>query len=161
MGSASQNLAFALALVGSETKNLPANEGEGNVGDLGSIPGSGRSPGGRYGNPLQYSWASLVVQMVKNMPAMWETWVQSLGREDPLEEGMATHSSILAWRIPTDSGAWWAHGVTKSDATKWLTHTHTLFLKTWSRGTFLVVQGLVKTPSFQCRARGFDPWSGS
>ena len=43
---------------------------------------------------------SLVVQMVKNLPAMWETWIQSLGWEDPLEEGMATHSSILAWRIP-------------------------------------------------------------
>ena len=50
------------------------------------------------------------------MPAMWETWVQSLGWEDPLEEGMATHSSILAWRIPMDTGAWQAtvHGVTKS-----------------------------------------------
>ena len=45
-------------------------------------------------------WASLVEQMLKNQPAMWETWVQSLGREDPLEKGMATHSSILAWRIP-------------------------------------------------------------
>ena len=45
-------------------------------------------------------WASLMVQTVKNLPAMWETWVQSLGREDPLEEDMATHSSILAWRIP-------------------------------------------------------------
>ena len=45
-------------------------------------------------------WASLVAQMVKNLPAIWETWVQSLGWEDPLEEGMATHSSILAWRIP-------------------------------------------------------------
>ena len=44
--------------------------------------------------------ASLVAQTVKNLPAMWETWVQSLGWEDPLEEGMATHSSILAWRIP-------------------------------------------------------------
>jgi len=44
--------------------------------------------------------ASLVAQMVKNLPAMWETWVRSLGREDPLERGMATHSSILAWRIP-------------------------------------------------------------
>ena len=44
--------------------------------------------------------ASLVTQMVKNPPAMWETWVQSLGWEDPLEKGMATHSSILAWRIP-------------------------------------------------------------
>ena len=46
--------------------------------------------------------------MVKNPPAMWETWVQSLNWEDPLEEGMATHSSILAWRIPMDRGAWWA-----------------------------------------------------
>ena len=47
---------------------------------------------------------------------MWETWVQSLGWEGPLEEGMATHSSILAWRISMDRGAWWAtvHGVTKS-----------------------------------------------
>ena len=65
---------------------------------------------------LQYSWASPVAQMVKNQPAMWETWVQSLGWEDPLEKGMATHSSILAWRIPMDRGAWWAtvHGVTKS-----------------------------------------------
>ena len=52
--------------------------------------------------------ASLVAQMVKNLPAVQETWVRSLGREDPLEEGMATHSSILAWRIPKDRGAWWA-----------------------------------------------------
>ena len=54
--------------------------------------------------------------MVKNLPAMWETWVQSLGWEDPLEENMATHSSILAWRIPMDRGAWQAtvHGVAKS-----------------------------------------------
>ena len=47
-----------------------------------------------------HKWASLVVQMVKNLPAMWETWVQSLGWEDPLEKGTATHSSTLAWRIP-------------------------------------------------------------
>ena len=47
-----------------------------------------------------YIWSSLVIQMVKNPPAMWETWVQSLGQEDSLEEGMATHYSILAWRIP-------------------------------------------------------------
>ena len=54
--------------------------------------------------------------MVNNMPAMWETWVQSLGWEDPLEEGMATHSSILAWRIPINRGAWWGpiHGVAKN-----------------------------------------------
>ena len=53
-----------------------------------------------WGYPLQYSWASLVAQMVKNPPAMQETWVQSMGWEDPLEEDMATHSSILAWKIP-------------------------------------------------------------
>ena len=47
-------------------------------------------------------------QMVKTLPAMWETWARSLGWEDPLEEGMATHSSTLAWRIPMDRGAWWA-----------------------------------------------------
>ena len=57
--------------------------------------------------PSSSQWASLVAQTVKNLPAMWETWVWSLGWEDPLEEGMATHSSILAWRIPMDSGAWW------------------------------------------------------
>ena len=61
-------------------------------------------------------WASLVAQLVKNLPAMWETWVRSLGQEDPLEEGMATHSSILAWRIPMGRGAWrsTAHGLTES-----------------------------------------------
>ena len=54
--------------------------------------------------------------MVKNLPAMQEVWVPSLGWEDPLGEGMATHSSILAWRIPMDRGAWWAtvHEVAKS-----------------------------------------------
>ena len=64
------------------------------------IPGLGSSPGEGIGYPLKYSWASLVAQTVENPPAMWETWVQSLGREDPVEEGMATHSSILAWGIP-------------------------------------------------------------
>ena len=53
--------------------------------------------------------------MVKNLPAVWETWVRSLGSVDPLEEGMATHSSILAWRIPMDRGAWGTtvHGITQ------------------------------------------------
>ena len=54
------------------------------------------------------AWASLVAQMVKNLPALQETQVQSLGWEDPLEEGMTIHSSILAWRIPMDRRAWWA-----------------------------------------------------
>ena len=58
----------------------------------------------------------LVAQSVKNLPAMWETWVLSLDWEDPLEEGMALHCSILVWRIPMDRGAWEAavHGVSKS-----------------------------------------------
>ena len=66
--------------------------------------------------PLQYSWAFLMAQMVENPPAMWETWVRSLGWKDCLEEGMATHSNIFAWRIPMDREVWWAtvHGVTKS-----------------------------------------------
>ena len=61
---------------------------------------SGRSAGEGIGYPLQYSWASLMAQLVKNLPAMRETWVESLGLEDLLEKGKATHSSILAWRIP-------------------------------------------------------------
>ena len=87
-----------------------------NAGDPGSIPGSGRSSGRGHGNTLQYSWASLVAQIIKNLPAMQESCVQSLGWEDPLEEGMATHSSTLAQRIPKDRGAWQAkiHRVTKS-----------------------------------------------
>ena len=66
----------------------------------GFIPGLGRSPGEGNGYPLQDSWTSLVAQTVKNLPVMLETWVQSLGWEDPLERGMGTHASILAWRIP-------------------------------------------------------------
>ena len=77
-----------------------------------SLPGSsahGQIPG-------ICPWGSLVAQMVKNLSAMQETWVQFLGWKDPLEEGMATHSSIFAWKIPMDKGTWWAtvHGVTKS-----------------------------------------------
>ena len=77
-----------------------------NAGDPRSILGSEGSLGEGIGYPLQYIWASPVR----------ETWVQSLSWEDPLEEGMATHSSILACRIPMDTGAWWAtvHGVAKS-----------------------------------------------
>ena len=67
-----------------------------NPGDPSLIPGSGRSTREGIGYPLQYSWASVVAQLVKNPPAMQETWVQSLGWEDPLEKGKTTHSSILA-----------------------------------------------------------------
>ena len=71
-----------------------------NAGDPGLIPGLGRSSGEGIGYPLQYTWASLVAQLVKNPHAMRETWVRSLGWDDPLEKGKATHSIILAWIIP-------------------------------------------------------------
>ena len=70
------------------------------AGDPGWIPGLGGFTEEGIGYPLQYSWASLAAQLVKNLPTMQETWVQSLGWEDPLETGKATHSSILTWRIP-------------------------------------------------------------
>jgi len=95
-----------------------------NAGDPGLIPGLGRSPGEGIGYPPQYSWASLVAQLVKNLPAMRETWVQSLGWEDPLEKEMATHSSILAWRITV-------HGVAKSWTQLSDFHFHSHLLSWW------------------------------
>ena len=71
-----------------------------NAGDPSSTPGSGRSPVEGIGYPLQYSWASLVAQLVENLPTMQEAWVRSLDWEDLPEKGRATHSSILALRIP-------------------------------------------------------------
>ena len=71
-----------------------------NAGDPGSIPGPGRSPGEGLGCPLQYSWTSLVAQMLKNPPAMRETKVQSLSWNDPLEEDMATHLVFLPGESP-------------------------------------------------------------
>ena len=83
------------------------------------------------GGVKSYTWASFVAQLVKSLPAMWETWVRSLGWEDPLEEGVATHSRIPAWRIPTDRGASWAsvHGVAELDTTKRLSTAHKSY--TW------------------------------
>ena len=80
-----------------------------NAGDPGSIPGSGGFAGEGIGYPLQYSWVSLVAQLEKNLLAMWEIWIRSLGWEDLLEKGKTTHPTILAWRIP-----WTVHGVPKS-----------------------------------------------
>ena len=71
-----------------------------NAGDPSWISWWRRSAAEGIGYPLQCSWVSLVVQLVKNPPAMRETWIKSLGWEDTLEKGMATHSSILTWRIP-------------------------------------------------------------
>ena len=73
------------------------------AGDPVSIPGRGRSTGEGISSPLQYSWASVVAQLVKNLPAVWEIWFRSLGWGDPLEKRKATHSSTLAWRIPWNS----------------------------------------------------------
>ena len=84
------------------------------------IVGSGRSAGEGIGYPLQYSWASLVAQLVKNPPAVRETRVQSFGWEDPLEKGKATHSSILAWRIPWNV----VHGVAELDTSEPLSLSH-------------------------------------
>ena len=74
-------------------------------------------------------WVSLVVQTVKNLPAIQETWVQSLGQEDPLEEGMATHSSILAWRIPwtEDTGRLQSMGLQRVGC-NWVANTLTFSL---------------------------------
>ena len=89
---------FALSFPGSSV----GKESACNARDPSSIPGLGRSSGEGIGYPLQYSWGSLVAQLVKNPLAMQETWIRSLGWEDPLEKGMVMHSSILAWRIPCD-----------------------------------------------------------
>ena len=96
-----------------------------NLGDIGSIPGWGSSPGEEIGYPLQDSCASLVAQTAKNPHTMRETCVRSLGWEAPLGEDMASHSSILAWRIATDRGPWRAtvHGVAESDTTERLSTT--------------------------------------
>ena len=101
----------AVAAVAQMLKNLLALQETPSL-----IPGSGRYPGEGIGYPLQCSWTSLVAQMVKNPPEIWETWVQTLGWEDSLEKERATCTSILAWRIPMGRGTWWAavHGVSKS-----------------------------------------------
>ena len=107
----SMEIPLSLAYTGLGNKQLDSNydvEGgfpDNSVGtesacsaeDSSSNPGLGRSPGEGISYPLQYSWAFLLAQLVKNPPAMQETWVQSLGWEDPLEKGKATHCSILAW----------------------------------------------------------------
>ena len=107
-----------------------------NAGDPSSIPGLGRSPGEGIGYPLQYSWASLVAQLVKNPPAMQETWFRSLGWEDPLEKGMATHYSILAWRIP-----WTAYSMGSQSQTR-LSDFHFTFTR--------IVNEMFRSVQFSC-----------
>ena len=100
-----------------------------NAGEPSLIPGSGRSAEEGKGYPLQYSWVSLVAQLVKNPPAMRETWIWSLGWEDPLEKGKATHSSILAWRIPWTEST----GLQRVRHTEWLS-LHFRYGDSWFLG---------------------------
>ena len=95
------------SLIGADYTNLRGfpnssvgKESPCNAGDLGSVPWVGKICWRGIGYPLQCAWTSLVAQLVKNPPATWETWVQSLGWEDPLEKRKAAHFSMLAWKIP-------------------------------------------------------------
>ena len=110
-----------------------ANEGfpgglAGKESTCNSIIGSGRSPGEGIGYPLQYSWASLVAHMVKNLPAMWETWVWSLSWEDPLEEDLATHSLPGESPWTKEPGGLQYMGLQRVGH-DWVTEHSTVFLK--------------------------------
>ena len=97
-----------------------------NAGDPFWMPGSGSSPGEGIGYPLQYCWASLMAQLVKNPHAMWETWVWSLSWEDALEKRKATHSIFLVWGIP-----WTIQSmVSQRVGHNWATFTFTMILGT-------------------------------
>ena len=124
-------LLHALSFEGFPGRSL-GKESAYNAGDPGLIPGSERSPGEGIGYLLQYAWASLVAQLVKNPPTMQEAWVRFLDWENLLEEGRATYSSILAWKIPMDRGAWHAavHGVSKSWT--WLATKHRTAHRFWN-----------------------------
>ena len=113
------------------------------------IPGLGRSTGEGIGYPLQNSWAFLVAKLLNKLPAMWETWVQSLCWKDPLEKKKATHSSILAWRIP------WTvfHGVTKSQ-TRLRDFTSLHFTSLQKHGLDPAVEGLMEVRSGLLWTRG-------
>ena len=134
-----------------------------NAGDPGSISGLGRSPGEGIGYPLQYCLASLVAQLVNNLPEIWETRVWSLGWEDPLKEGMTTHCSILAWRIPIDRVAWQAMGLQKVRH-DWVTkhthshiHTHVLYISRQALRIWIIKRWVLpgKTSSIM---EGRDAW---
>ena len=102
-GRAGNNISDVIGRFQFESANFPhssvGKESACNVGDPSSIPGLRRPAGEGNSYTLQYSWTSLKAQLVKNPPTMQGTWVRSLGWEDPLEKGKATHSSILAWRL--------------------------------------------------------------
>ena len=110
-----------------------------NAGDPGSILGSERSAREGIGHPFQYTWASLVAQLVKNLPAMRETWVWSMGWEVPLEKGNTTYSSILAWKIP------WTVQSMGSQSQTWLCDFHfTSHLCEWTMRKLKLIPSEVK-----------------
>ena len=117
MGNTCKPIAVSFQCMTKSTTNKKRRkkkkESASNAGDPGSISGLGRFAGEGIGYPLQYSWASLVAQLVKNPPATRETRVQPLGWEDPLEKGKATCSSILAWRIPRTVLPWGHKAMTR------------------------------------------------
>ena len=116
----------------------PGRESACNAGHPSSISRSGKSPGEGIGYLLQYSWASLVAQTVKNLPTMQETWVQSLGWEVPLEEDMATHSSIFAWGIPwTEEPGGLQSMVLQRVRHHWSNSSHITYQATWINLTIL------------------------
>ena len=121
------------------------------MGDPGSIPGSGRFPGEGIGHPLQYSWASLVAQLVKYLPAMWETWVWSLSWEDPLEKGTATqfwpgefHGLYIAW------------GRKESDRTEWLSLSQSFSNTPCSWTQLILVPSIL-----ECAEKAMAPYSST
>ena len=120
----STHLHLIILLISGFPDSSVGKESTCNAGDPGSIPGSGRSSGEGIGYLLQYSWASLVAQLVKNPPAMWETWFLSLGWKDPLEKEKAT--TPVFWpgefhgqRIPAGYSPW---GLKELDLTEQLSH---------------------------------------
>ena len=139
------------------------------AGDPGPIPGSGRYLGEGKGSPLQCSWASLVAQMVKNLPATRETQVRSLGWEDPLEKGKAAHSSVLAWRIPwteepgglrfTGSRRGRQDRATEHGA-QHRNHTRGNIHREGSEGHFSGGP-MAEDSACQCGEHRLNPWSGS
>ena len=119
------------------------------------------------GFDFDYTWASLVAQMVKNPPEMPETWVWSLGWEDPLEEGMTTLSSVLTWKIPINKGAWWAtlHVVTESRTQLSDYAQHTAYLNVLFKSElcnkWFMIWATVSSWSCFCQLYGASPSSAA
>ena len=138
--------------------NSAGKESTFNAGDPSLISGLGRYPREGIGYPLQYSWASMVAQVVKNLPAMQDTWVWSLGWKDSLEEGMASYSSILAWRIPMDRGASQESDMTEQLSCIYIIHIFYIYIYTHTYWASLMAQEVNKLPAKRHRWCGFDPW---